>query len=537
MSGSEARSPDRVAALTIVLVGAVLGALRLGLLDVPLERDEGDYAVHAQLLLQGVPPYTEAYEMRLPGIFAAYAAILALFGESREGIRLGLLIVNLTTAGIVFGLGRRFFGPAGGIGAAAVFGAATLCPGMFGFTANTEHFVLMPAIAGLGLLADGRRGTARVLASGALLGVAVLMKQHGVFFAALAAWWVVRPAEREGAAGAIGSLVRFAAGFALPVAVAIGWIAASGAFERFWFWTVVVPADYVTSATAASAWNGLALSLPDALRSVWLSWSLAAAGLVALLASERARAGRRFVVGLALASLAAVCVGFTFRGHGWLFIAPLLALLAGAAVAGFGGWLESLAGSGRHGLVRAMSLGLAVLPLVQLVANEREFLFRMSGTAIARERYDLNPFPESIEVARYIRERTGPDERVAVFGSEPQIYFYAQRRSASPYILGYPLMEPHPYAREMQEEMAAAIEAAAPRYLVYVGVPTSWLLRPDSERWIADWMAKYTAGSYRRVGVVDIRRDGTRYFWDEDAAGVMPESDHWLSVFERIPGR
>ena len=32
-----------------------------------------------QLLLQGVPLYSEAYEMRMPGIFAAYALILCLY--------------------------------------------------------------------------------------------------------------------------------------------------------------------------------------------------------------------------------------------------------------------------------------------------------------------------------------------------------------------------------------------------------------------------------------------------------------------------
>jgi len=33
--------------------------------------------------------------MKLPGIYYAYAGILALFGETDAGIRLGLLLINL----------------------------------------------------------------------------------------------------------------------------------------------------------------------------------------------------------------------------------------------------------------------------------------------------------------------------------------------------------------------------------------------------------------------------------------------------------
>ena len=57
-------------------------AVRWHLLDVPLERDEGEYAYAGQLILQGIPPYEQVYNMKLPGIYAAYAVLLALFGQT-----------------------------------------------------------------------------------------------------------------------------------------------------------------------------------------------------------------------------------------------------------------------------------------------------------------------------------------------------------------------------------------------------------------------------------------------------------------------
>ena len=185
-----------------------------------------------------------------------------------EGGAKGLLLVNLTTLGIVFWLGRRALGALPAVAAAAVFAAVTLSPATLGFTANTEHFVLLPALVGLALLVGGT-GRLRLLVAGAALGVAILMKQHGVMFAALGAALVGLRLSV-----AMAALAWLVVGIVLPIALAVGWIAASGAFERFWFWTVVVPADYVTSATAASAWNDLSLSLPDVLRSTWSSWRI-----------------------------------------------------------------------------------------------------------------------------------------------------------------------------------------------------------------------------------------------------------------------
>ena len=70
--------------------------------------------------LHGTPPYQDAYHEKLPGIYLAYAAMMAAFGESAAGIHLGLLVVNLLTIVLVFLLARDTLDAlAGGIAAAA----------------------------------------------------------------------------------------------------------------------------------------------------------------------------------------------------------------------------------------------------------------------------------------------------------------------------------------------------------------------------------------------------------------------------------
>ena len=120
MSGQDARAGKRgwwpwwVVLLIVVMVGAI----RVRLLDLPLERDEGEYAYTGQLLLQGIPPFKLAYTMKLPGTTTAYALIMACFGQTTAGIHFGFLLVNAATIVMVFLLARKLLGIEGGLVAA-----------------------------------------------------------------------------------------------------------------------------------------------------------------------------------------------------------------------------------------------------------------------------------------------------------------------------------------------------------------------------------------------------------------------------------
>ena len=147
--------------------------------------------------------------------------------------------------------------------------------------------------------------------------------------------------------------------------------------------------------------------------------------------------------------------------------------------------------------------------------------------------YGANPFPESIEIAKYLRENSTSEDKIAVIGSEPQIYFYSNRRAATGYIYTYALMEDHPYAIKMQGEMINEIESAEPKYMVFVNVLTSWLRTEKSNDMIFKWFLQYIK-HYRKVGVVDIiGNDRTDYYWGDEASGYEPKSKLWLAVFER----
>src|ERR1039458_8291855 len=233
--------------LTILFVIVV----RVRLREMPLERDEGEYAYVGQLMLHGVPPYREAYAMKLPGTYAAYALIMAVFGQSASGIHLGLALVNAASIILMFLLGRRLLGEASGVTAAVAFALLSLSPSVMGLAAHATHFVVLAALGGILLLlracgeevksprskvqsqgteVQGPQSNVQSLTSkvqsqepssltfhvsrftfhaslflaGLLFGLAFLMKQHGLFFGLFGAVYLlrVRTGEWLAAAGA-----------------------------------------------------------------------------------------------------------------------------------------------------------------------------------------------------------------------------------------------------------------------------------------------------------------------------------------------
>lgn len=521
--------------LFLIVFFAVL--VRIRLLPVPLERDEGDYAYNAQLLLQGIPPYRDAYEMRLPGIFAAYALILAAFGQTSSGIHLGLLVMNALTTIILFFLGRRLFNPAAGLASAAAFALLSLSASVQGVFANTEHFVILPALGGIWLLlyaleSNRPRG---VFWAGILLGIGFLMKQHGIFFAAFGGLYLAyfefsrRPFSWR---PALVKSILFGAGFLLPFGLTCLLLWRAGVFSKFWFWTFTVAKGYVTSAGEFSSGplSRFFSKTAAVMKPFFTVWILAGAGLAAFLRVRIIRPRAFFILSFLAFSVASIFPGLHFREHYFIFLLPAGALLCGTAVYAAEGifrWPSS--GS----LRKRTQILLILFPVLFSIFQQRGYLLEMAPDAVSRQIYGLNPFPESPAIARYIQRNTSETDRVAVIGSEPQIYFYSGRRSATSYILTYPLMEIQRYAREMQEEMIRQVEAAAPKFLVFVNVPTSWLTRPESEKLIFDWAERYEKEFYETAGIVDLLPEGTQYRWDEAAKGYSPRSPFWVSILKR----
>ncbi len=519
--------------LALVLAGAA--AIRIRLLAMPLERDEGEYAYFGQLLLSGVPPYKIAYSMKLPGVYIINALILAVFGQTPSAIRLGLLLANAATVVLVFLLGRRLWGPLAGVAAGAVFALLSVSGSVLGVAAHATHFVTLFAIAGLlALLVAEDRGRAPwFFGSGVLLGCATLMKQPGVVFTAFAfAWLAARQWRRKEAPWKqrAARCAWLAAGAAAPLALTVVWLVLAGAFDKFWYWTVRYAAVYGAEASLRDGWAAFAFVVADLRSSSPAIWILAAVSLVAMLWVRTRAPQTIFAVGLLVFSFLGVCPDLFFRAHYFILFLPAAALIVGWGVQ-WGAEACSRARWGRS--IAALPVLLLLGAVAQSLWADRGLFFLYSPQEAVRALYGSNPFPEAVIIGRYISEHSRPDDEVFVLGSEPEIYFYARRRAAAGYIYMYPLVENQPLAREMQQELIREVENNRPAFLVYVTEQLSWLRQSGSPELIFDWLEPFASQNYDIVGRVDLdRRVASPFIWDPKEA-ASPDRPGPFAVIAR----
>lgn len=205
-------------------------------LKVPLGIDESDYMLRGLEWMQGARLYADLESTRPPllymifGLIGSAARTLGL--DPGMALRAGsALVIAATAALLVWYLSPRVkaVSIAGlAVSFAALFAAVTI----EGFDANAEHWLVLPWTASVLLLLSGsgrvtdRSRTARIVAAGALLGVAVLIKQVAVLGVLVPLALVVLDAPRRRlwvrATGA------FMAGLLAAGAAAVVWGAAVG---------------------------------------------------------------------------------------------------------------------------------------------------------------------------------------------------------------------------------------------------------------------------------------------------------------------
>jgi hypothetical protein len=169
------------------------------------------------------------------------------------------------------------------------------------------------------------------------------------------------------------------------------------------------------------------------------------------------------------------------------------------------------------------------------IGADWRYLFRATPRQVHQALYSTSPFLAAPAVAAYLRDHTTPDDRIAVLGSEPEIYFYADRRSASGHIYMYGLMEPQPFARRMQEELIAEVEAARPPFIVEVRAQESWMTRPSSERLVLSWMPRYLAACYTPVGIAETSATAPPMIrWEDEARDRTASGVTVLFTYRRV---
>jgi hypothetical protein len=373
------------------LLAALACATRLPSFRWPLwSPDEGYLAVQARILAHGGELYETVVDRKPPLVPWLYEGSFALFGDSSLlPLKVLAVIAQLLTAVLLASQARRRWGNGAGRTAGVVYVLISIGLNPQDAQAAGFEIFMLPCTAAAMWCADRRRWGA----AGTAVACAFLTKQTGgaVLLPVLWLLW------RDGATRR--HLACLAAGLCGPVVAGAVLTNPSG----FVFWTVTGSGAYASF--TGSELHVLGRGLVNA-----LILAGACAGIVppVVRALRLARTGAAELWLWLASSAVAVLLGFHFFGHYYLQLMPPLALLGAGA--------------------------LQVLPRER---TARAIVATGCSCAVFLAWGLLVPRPELAHAARLaqmIESRTGPEDKVLVWGMHPETYWLADRAPASRYL-------------------------------------------------------------------------------------------------------
>jgi len=478
-------------ALAIAVILLITAAVRVPLLSLPFERDEGEYAYLAWRMEQHELPYRDWVDQKPPGVFWVYRLALALPMDPVVSVHFLAMIFAGASAVALFLLASRWLNRFWATGAAILWAVLSADPWMEGTAANTEIFMVLPVIlsqiALLTAAAETRNRIFLMVLAGALTGIAAAFKQVAILnWICLVALYPIFAVDRK----------RWMGTFFFVLWSGLGMAAVAGGIA-FYFWcrhglaelvgnVLTHNLEYISTIPWVTRWQLCGDTLVHLARSQALIWVFSIAGFAALAAKRRLQ-WLLFLGVWTATGLAGVSASGYFFPHYFQQLLPCLALAAAAGAEA----VESLHFGKALWFRRLLSvLLLACLPAVTLYP----FLFEYSPKQAVTKIYPKSCFAEMPEAGQRIARATRPEDRIFIFGAEPELFFYARRASATRYIFLFPLYGPYRNAHDEQVRTAKEIFQAEPRAALYL--PDSLMLSPDTDQYFTHWSQVYLQSNF-----------------------------------------
>lgn len=455
-----------VVAAAAILIAYV--ALRLPGLSVPLDRDEGAFGYMGQLINNGELPYRDGVDHKPPVAFYINALALHFVPPTPAGIHFFLLLYNLLTLICIFYVGKTYFQSlSAGLWCAFAYAVFSASPAIQGFTASTEMWMLLPLTLSLllAILGAVKNRSFLMLLSGIAGAAACWTKQTAftsvlfVFlFICVAAFRRGRQPAHLRIAAPFRALTSWIVGATLFSGLVMFYYYFHGVLGEFIYWSFLHSVSYASRSTFGDSLDFVVPQLVEILRGDFLI--LGVGVVIAAWQFTQKQASAYFVLGFLFLSFLGTIPGFGYR-HYFAQLAPAVAIAGGYGLYTLLNYLPV-----PHRRSAAIACSVAVL-LVPIIMNSQYFLER-DPDKISRRYFGYDPFPESRPVASYVAGATAPADPILVIGSEPQIPFYARRRSSTSFLMAYPLTASYPRYQEFQRAVWNEIERTPPKVIIKV---------------------------------------------------------------------
>ena len=477
--------------------------------QVPLERDEGAYAYIAWQMEQGHTPYKDMAEFTPPVVFFIYEICFATLGHSVMALRLFTTFYVLVVLILFYYLSRKLLGFPWSIPASFFFVYLTIDPNMLSFTSNKEIFCLLPLVLGYLLLLKTLEGGKSYwcLLNGFLQGLGFMLKQVLAFnfiFIFLVLIWIYYKRRKDQAWQM--NILNLMSGFGLALLLFIVYFAWHKGLSDFLYWVLWYP--FYFSGYQQFGWISYLKRIIRIVSAImifsWPIWVLAFSSLWGWWRQGRRELNIFLLWGLFV--IFSVASGGRFREHYFILLIPILSVLAAYAMSFW--WNLS-----RRSYYQGALVVMACLPLYLASGY-----FSETPDTISRNCYGLNPFVEASTLAQYIKAHSDPDDKIFIFGSEPEIYYLSQRASASKFLMIYPATSSYGETLVYQQEIARELVANRPRFIVLVNAWNSLYDLPyiGRENFIFEEVDRLTSTKYDLKGVVYLKHTSSLFVIERD---------------------
>ena len=445
--------PFMYAMLGLVLIG-LLWSLSYNTVGSPLMRDEGEYSYSAHVLRNGGVPYKEAFMQKPPMIIYAYYAAQEISPDAWAP-RLLALFSLMCSGLILFAIVRRQYNMSAALAVILVFPALIYYPSLEAFSAQPEVFLILPLVASWWFYFRSRESADvwPLLGVGVCSALAILYKP--IVAPAVAFLFLYMGITSYMKAG-FRSAVRSLSWVALSVLVS-SFLVVLPIIVRGGFSYLIETAFLYNVSYATILWfnNVFGIKFWLSTLSVWLLFAVFIA---------KSRAHRWLFVGLFAASLAGTAGGF--MKHYYIICVPALAVMVSVAIVNIGTLLEGKAWFGRrHSTAVLLTLFMAVM-----IVPTSDRLFATPGEALY-ELYNDHSFEASPAIARELSRITSPNDMVFIDGSQPEVLYYAERKSATRFVILYPAILKTRYTEQYDKDIVADLKAHPPEAIVAFDIP------------------------------------------------------------------
>lgn len=440
------RFPGPVTLTDVVwlVIAFIVGiAVRVFFFELPMIHDEGGYALAAKGWFESTGRlYDDLWISRPQGIFVVYGITMNTFGYGVAAFRAMAWIFVTLTVFAVWLYGRRWTSPRTAL--LAVFLCTFLMgsPTLEGYTANAEVFAGMPvAFAAFWLLRQAQNGWSRtgLIGIGVLIGISTLLKPSGItLWPAALLFLALTTNDRWRERAKRGGWVTVGLAIVGTLTLIHGWTLG---FRDFFYATFLYRLQLQSAVSVGilhnlRAMGWMFINAAEFFLIIALVWIFRLRlPLTPVLAQapktdgplwwlpewiRRLRSndpGGLLLVLWIVAAVAGVFMGGDYWTHYLLLMVPPISLWLARAIDGI---VNALVGWRQH-LAIAMFALLLILP----------YGVALDGTDGIYQRLYRHPgYPAQNEVARYIRERTLPDQTIFVAFDQASIYYLADRNPA-----------------------------------------------------------------------------------------------------------